>query len=741
LWLNPTWATLSPERKILNIKKTNGEIRIDGVLDEEDWKNLETANNFQQHFPYDTLLAKSQTEVMITYNDKYLYIAAICYGQKKGEYVVQSLKRDYDFNWSDGFAVNIDPFGDENNAFNFGVSPFEVQREALITNGGVWGGDASWDNKWFSAVSTLKDSWIVEMAIPFKTLRYNDEDDVWRINFLRNDVYNREDSHWSPVPRNYNENFLGFSGELHWDNPPPSAGTNISIIPYTIGQISRDFENGEAPKLKPNIGMDGKIAVTTSLNLDLTINPDFSQVDADKQVSNLTRFSLFVPEKRKFFLENSDLFGSFGFRQIRPFFSRRIGLYPVSDFQNELVPILSGARLSGKLTRNISLGVLNAQTGRVEDLDIESQNYSTVVMRRHLGGKSYLGAIFVNRQAFPLDSVAFAEGKRSYNYDNNDYNRIVGADYFYSSKSNKWAGKIFYHHSLSPGLKDKTYAHASFLIYNSKKIFSMWNHEYVGYNYTADVGYVPRIYHYDPETETVQRRSYWRFEPHFTYKFYPKSGIINHHSVGVFFDHYMDENMEYMDRQNKLKYEIKFQSASDLKFSIVNDFSRLIYPSDLNGTFDTLLPVGSYSYNYGSIEYVASQRNRLNSLFKVNYGSFFNGTKLSISGALNYRVQPWGKFSINASRDNIIMPAPYNNAYVTVIGPQIQLSFTKSLFFTTFIQYNNQINNVNINSRFQWRFKPMSDLFIVYSDNYYTTSGFTVRNRGLVVKFIYWFSI
>lgn len=733
-------ASENDATSILHIKQASSEIILDGNLNEPAWQEAEAAGNFKQHFPYDTSFAISKTEVRITFNQKNLYIAAVCFDESQKEYVVQSLKRDFDQKWNDCFAINIDPFGDGNNAFHFGVSPMGAQREALITGGGVWGGNDSWDSKWYSVVVNQDDKWIVEIAIPFKTLRFNSSSSIWEINFFRNDLKRQENSHWSPVPKNYSENFLGYNGELIWDNPPPKSGTNISLIPYVIGQVSKDFEKNEETVIKPNLGMDAKIAVTSSLNLDLTINPDFSQVDVDKQVSNLTRFSLHVPEKRNFFLENSDLFDDFGFRMIRPFFSRNIGLYTMSDFEYKPVPILAGTRLSGKLNNNLLIGLLNAQTGRVPDLNIESQNYNVFALRQQTGGKSYLSFIFVNRQAFPADSIALTKGEKKYFLDKNDYNRVLGGDYFYASKNNKFAAKTFYHHSFSPDINGKSYAHASFFLYNSTRLFAMWNHEYVGSGYNAEVGFVPRILHYNPITDSFIKHSYWRFEPYISYRFYSKSGIINHQVFGLYMNYYLDDYWEYLDRQNELKYELKFQNASNMEISLFNDYTRLIYPSDINGTFDSLLPADGYSYNYAKVEYGSSKKNKINGGIESSYGGFYNGTKLSASGSINYRLQPWGNFSLSYSRDKIAMPAPYMDAVVNVIGTQIELSFSKSVFFSTFVQYNDQIKNVNINSRFQWRFKPMSDLFFVYTDNHYTFSGFPVRNRAFVLKLVYWFN-
>jgi len=329
------------ETPTLKIRKATAPIIIDGIIDEPDWKSADVAEDFFQNFPYDSSFAITKTQVKVTYDDQNIYVAAICYDDLPGDYVVQSLKRDFSYPISDAFAVYIDPFNDKLNGFSFAVNPLGAQREGLLQGGGFFGVTTSWDNKWYSKVKRKADRWIVEMAIPFKTIRYQENNITWGINFSRNDLKRNENSSWSPVPRNFNIGSTAFTGTLIFESPPKKPGTNISIIPYAIASTDQDFSSEGDVNQSGNSGFDAKIAVSPSLNLDITLNPDFSQVEVDRQIVNLTRFSLFFPEKRQFFVENSDLFSKFGFRQIRPFFSRNIGLN-----QGRIMPILAGARLS-----------------------------------------------------------------------------------------------------------------------------------------------------------------------------------------------------------------------------------------------------------------------------------------------------------------------------------------------------------------------------------------------------------
>lgn len=711
--------------KSIFIKKTNQKITINGILDEPIWSETETASDFQQNFPFDTSYAITRTEVKVTYDDNFLYIAAICYDSLDGDYVIQTLKRDFSYPISDAFAVSIDPFNDKTSGFSFGVNPLGVQREGMIYWGGGMGVTTNWDNKWFSEVKIEKYKWIVEMAIPFKTLRFKENIKEWGINFSRNDLKRNESSTWCHVPRGFNIASLAYTGRLIWDNPPGKTGNNISVIPYTIANVNRDYINENKEKYNANIGLDAKIAITSSLNLDLTFNPDFSQVEVDRQVTNLTRFNLFFPEQRTFFLENSDIFERYGFTQIRPFFSRNIGLR-----NGEIIPIMGGARLSGRINKNWRTGIMNIQTAKKSSLNIQSQNYSVAAIQRDVFKRSNIAAIFVNRQGF-ID--------KEINYT--DFNRIVGLDYNLASANNKWLGKFFYHQALLPNQPVNAYANASFLLYTTPKITIAWNHEYVGKNYKADVGFVPRLSQYNPTTNSYETNTFWRLEPSVKYLFYPKSTLINNHGPEFYINQYYDENISTTDYLYLLTYYINFQNTSKISVNTSTNLTKLLYPTDVTFSGSTnALPIGIYKYENAGISYTSNIIKKTNGVITVNYGEYFTGKKFSLSGEIAYRHQPYGKFSLSFTTDQISLPFPYNSRTLYLFGQKTELTFSKNLFFTGFFQYNTQAKNFNINTRIKWRFKPMSDFYIVYSDNY-TTDTFTQKNKALVIKFIYWINV
>ncbi len=695
-----------------SITKTDAGVKIDGLLDEEGWQQAQITGDFVQNFPSDTSFALSKTQVQLIYNEQYLYIAAVCFEKKSGRYVIPSLKRDFNYQRSDAFAVYLDPANDKTNGFNFTVSPLGVQREGLIANGGLNGVSTNWDNKWFSAVKVYDDKWVVEIAIPFKTLRYNANNLVWGMNFSRQDLKINENSSWAPVSRNFNVSSLGFAGKLHWPEPPPPAGKNLAIMPYARANYTDQKVPVFSKNKKVSAGGDAKIGVTSSLNLDVTFNPDFSEAEVDQQVIFLDRFSIFFPERRNFFLENSDLFASFGFSQIRPFNSRNIGLY-----RGQVVPILAGARLSGKLDKDWRIGVMSIQTSANDARKLKSQNFSVAAIQRQAGKASNIGGIFVNRQAWD-DGIS-----------PNNYNRLAGVDYNFANAKNTWRGRLFYHHSFDPVKKINPFAHASWLMHIKRKYEFHWNHEYVGRGYNAEVGFVPR-------------KAYWRLEPSVNYYMFPKSKIINRMGPQAYLSLYTkDVDIKTVtDNYWRLGYRFEFQNTATLSLNNDNHFIKLLFPFDVSGIGQKPHPVGNYTFSQLRANFTSDYRKLFNYDAYFHYGTYYTGYSRVYGGSFSYRWQPYLSFSLSAYRNEITLPEPYKNVNHTLIGPRLDVSFTRSLFFNTWIQYNQQFRYVNLNSRLQWRFRPMSDLFIVYNRNWESTE-LTGLNQALIVKLNWWLNL
>ncbi|WP_165840992.1 DUF5916 domain-containing protein [Larkinella punicea] len=720
----------------LTIRRATEPVKLDGQLDEADWQLADSVGNFRQFFPYDTANAESRTVVRVLFDGNFLYVGAVCYQPRR--YVVTSLKRDFLRGQSDLFEVNLDPFRDKLNGVNFAVSPYGVQREGLITNGQEFTTD--WDNKWYVRVTNDDDRYTVEMAIPFKTLRYKLQDgqNVWLINFIRSDITRNEISAWAPIPRNFNGQALAFSGRLVWAEPPPRPGSNVSLIPYTLVETGHDFQSDIPTRQGVNVGFDAKVAVTPSLNLDLTVNPDFAQVEVDQQVTNLSRFELFFPERRQFFLENSDLFGSFGTSVTNPFFSRRIGLArnPRTGF-NEQVPILAGVRLSGRLDRNWRIGVLNTQTGRrslSDTLTLLPVNYGMLAVQRRISTRSFVSAMLVNKD--PVGTVPAGADQ--------SYNRVAGLEYSLASANNQWRGKAFYHRSFSPDRLAQPYAMGALLFVDKPAVNGRIGVYDIGDNFRADVGYAPRT-------------SLMKFHGETFRVIFPKGRLSRH--INRF---YLGPNWDFIygKRQNRLiDWDaglfggITLQNQSQLTFAFLRwDYTYLFSPFDPSNTGGATLPANtSYLYFSHRLSFVSNVRKPFFFSFNGRYGQYFNGRITQLHTILSYRQQPYGIFSLDFTYNGIRLPAPYSQSDLLLIGPKVDLSFTRSVFLTAYAQYNNQINNVNTNIRFQWRYKPVSDLFVVYTDNYFAyealdsknrlMQAWQPKNRALVVKLTYWLNL
>ncbi|MDX2278922.1 MAG: DUF5916 domain-containing protein [Saprospiraceae bacterium] len=727
----------------LHIQKTNQPIKVDGLSDEPAWQTADVAQHFKMTFPVDSSYTQYPTEIRMCFDDKFLYIAAKC-TQKRNTYTVQSLKRDFPNGTSDVLNFIVDPFKDGLNGFLFSLNPLNVQREALVDNGANL--SYEWDNKWHSAVQNEDEYWSVEMAIPFKTLRYKvaSGQNSWHVNFIRTFLKTWEVSTWRPIPQQFAANNLAFTGNLIWDTPPPSSGSNIALIPYFTSQYGVDYQRNEQgmisnrpSKKELGIGGDAKIAITPSLNLDLTINPDFSQVEVDRQVPNLSRFELFFPERRQFFLENRDLFATFGFPNTRPFFSRRIGLArnPVTG-NNTTVPILAGARLSGKINDNWRIGVLNMQTKRVNwdsSQVLPAANFAVATVQRKVGSRSYIGAIVMDKEN--LFNGLSSEQKSGFE----PWNRIAGVEYDLYSEDNRWEGEWYYHRSFSPDPKKRGGTLASFLSYNDRHFSANFAYLLVDSNFTSDAGF-------------IQRKGVQNLYPGMSIRFYPGNTSVNTWGFGI------DGNLTYSldfqetDRDVFLYSNVEFKNQSGLNLGVYNNYTYLFEdfdPTNQDETDTQPLPgLNGYTYNGVRGSYYSSSSYNLQGTFDFSAGSFFNGSLLNVDGSLSYRWQPYGVFALGYNYNRIRLPKPYASSDFWLIGPRAELSFTKKLFFSAFFQYNTQANNFNINTRLQWRFAPVSDLFLVYTDNSYaaTVPNSPIRflapkNKALVLKAVFWLNL
>lgn len=709
----------------IQVKRTPSKPIIDGQVEEELWFQGRPATDFWELFPSDSVLCSAQTEVYMSYDDEFLYVAAICY-TTGNDYVIPSLRRDFRAGGNDNITFVFDSYNDRTNAFVFGMNPYGVMREALIANGGRERDDfnENWDNKWSGASFRGDKFWSCELAIPFGAIRFKENIQEWNFNCYRFDTQTNTQSTWSWIPQNQLIMSLAFMNKIEWEEPLKKAGSSVAVIPYITGATSTNFEDREPTMTSSNIGGDAKIALSPSLNLDLTVNPDFSQVEVDQQVINLDRFEIFFPERRQFFLENADLFSSFGDQRINPFFSRRIGIGRDTADNVVQIPILYGARLSGKLDNNWRVGLLNMHTQMDPDAGIPGANYTVAAVQRKLFSRSNIGLIFVDKENFASDfDVTSDELER--------YNRVIGLDYNLASSDNRWNGKVFYHQLFNPdttySLGDK-FAHGGKISFQDRYWGVDYEHNWVRAGYEPSVGFVPRTNFFS------LRNSVRRF-------FYPTSGAINRHSIGLRARQVWQPIDGKTDHQYSLSWDVNLKNTGGINADLSHSYVYLFDEFDPTRSDGTPLAAGTeYNYVDFSISYRSDQRKVISYRVEPGFGQYFNGTRYSLQGGLTWRYQPLGFIELNFNLNHIKLPEPYETATLFLIGPRIDLTLSKSVFLTTFLQYNSQVDNLNINARLQWRFAPVSDFFLVYTDNYNTTN-FGVKNRAIVAKMTYWLNL
>lgn len=721
LFLSVSLFAQDTERSV-TVRFINEQIKLDGVLDEAAWETADRGSDFWQFFPTDSARTKYPTEFRLLYDDHFLYIGIR--GEASSEkYVVSSLRRDFKGTTSDNVTLMFDTFNDGNTAFLFGMTPYGVQREAFISQGGAAAGfNPNWDQKWQLESKRNNGYFILEASIPFSSIKFKDGETEWRVQTYRWDIGANEQSAWAHVPQNQLLSSLAFMNKMVFEKPLGKSHTPVAVIPYMNTLTSKDFALGKTDS-KLTFGGDAKVAIGNSMNLDITVNPDFSNVEVDAIFTNLTRFEVFLPEKRQFFIDNSDLFGSFGSSvDAIPFFSRRIGL--ARDKNGNMIEnrILGGVRLSGKLNEDWRLGFLNVQTEKDVDNGIASNNNMMLALQKMMFGRSNLGFFMINRQTF--QDYDFLDSNR-------EFNRGIGLDYNLASANDKWIGKFYLHKSFQPNDTKGNLSSQANILFNTRKWRLLSDFVYVDKDFTADLGFIPR-------------RDIFKIGNSVTRTFYPSSNLFNSNGFSLLSLRWLRPSLDLKqtDYEYKFTWTAGFKNQSILEASLTNNYIFLFNDFDPTRTPGGVPLPGNQSYSFNQFE--GSYQSNLANLFtyniKTTVGEFYNGNIFSAGGEIAYRVQPWAAFSMAFNYDGIRLPAAYPDANLWLLTPKADITFSKSLFWSTLVQYSNQRQNLGINSRLQWRFAPLSDLHLVYNDNYFT-DNFAPRFRSINLKLTYWLNI
>jgi hypothetical protein len=730
------------ETPILHINKTSETIELDGRLDEEIWQIAEKANDFQIRYSPDTNKVILPTEAMMAYDDNYLYIAATCYdNQREEEYVAQSLKRDFSFRINDVFSIYIDAFGDKNSGLSFAVTPYGVQREGTIEKGGHKGVTTAWDGYWESKVYNDSLFWSLEIKIPFKTLNYSTKRIEWKVNFARNELKNNQLTTWSEVPRKINVAMLGHTGTLKWDEAPTKPNKKVSLIPYIISHVTKDIKNKPGDRAifrKYFFGGDAKISISSSLKMDLAFNPDFSQVDADRQIINLDRFEVSLPEQRPFFLENSDMFSLLGNSRVSPVRTRRIG-----GADSSPVPIIGGLKLSGDIGRNWRIGVLNVHTGK-DDGVYYNQNYLVASASRKFIKKSYVGVLtgfITNRQAFDGPKV-----------EKEDYNFTGGVEYNYR-RGSEFNSNAYFNAATTAEKLDE------FIAYGFKGRYKTATRNYyigidvVGENYITDMGFVPRLIHRDT-LGNIRRLGYAEFRTNGSRTFYfgkkangTKRKLDNH---GFYFglDVYTDnlKFSKYQDHEGYFGWQITLSNTGTFKIEYNNSNPIFIHAFKLKG-LDSFFAPGNYRQSSYRVEYQRGKKNKFNGTIGFEYGDKLSGMNMNTDVELTYRPTKRSAFSVNGSYNKLFdFDSRYGEAHIILVGAKTEFSFPKKIFWTNFLQFNNIDAQFSINSRLRWNYMPSSDLFLVVINNSSTMDNkndmiLQAKSWQVVLKMNHWFNV
>ncbi len=678
-------------------------ITLDGRLDEEAWQSAEPATDFTQGGPSPRpgYPASQPTEVRFLYDGENIYIGAICYEKDVANMIVNGLKRDFQSNQGDELGVVFDSLNDDRSGFFFSTNPAGARRDLQIANDSTI--NQQWDGVWDVRVSVGEDRWVAEFRVPFKTLRFSSsESQEWGLNMYRKIKRANEESHWAPLPRRYRMTRVSLAGTLT-GLEGVSQGRNLKVKPYGKAGVTQvRSSSGLDADSEFDGGFDAKYGLTQSLTLDVTYRTDFSEVEVDQDQVNLTRFNLFFPEKREFFLENSGLF-AFGSRRastfgrggganLIPFFSRTIGLSP----SGTPIPVIGGARVSGTVAGSYEVGFLTMKTESAGD--VPSNNFLVGRVKKNLLNNSFIGAIFTNRDS----SVAV------------DYNRVYGADavfQFYNRLD--ISGYIL--QSDTPGREGPAQA---------RKLAVGWRDNDLSFG--ADYEKVEDDF--NPEMGFIRRDDNSHYSGDFSYL--PRlfgSDLIRNLTFRTNFDYWEGLTGEIETREHSATFGVSFENSAMLNFTTGETFERL------DEEFRRYsIPVGDYKFRNYSVSYNSDRSRVIGGRVNYNWGDFWTGTRRSIGGDITLKPNYHWQIDTSFSRNDIEVPA--GTFVTTLVGFKVLYAFSSRAFLNTFLQYNAERNQFSSNIRFNIIHHPLSDVYLVFNERRDTVTG-EVLDRGVAFKF------
>jgi hypothetical protein len=695
-------------RPTMRATRISTPIEIDGRLDDEAWKQAEPVDEFIQAKPQAGYPASERTEVRVVYDDKNIYVGAICFDSEPRKAVTTTLEQDFDSPNSDNFGVTLDTFHDRRNAYFFQVNPRGALKDAQVFDDSRYENTA-WEGVAVQRTTILEDRWIVELAIPFTTLRFDPSstDPAWGINFLRRIRRKNEDALWSPLDRRDFVHRMSKAGTL-LGLTGLRKGRNLQIKPFGLASNTTGSLRPAGVKAgTADGGVDVKYGVTPSMTLDLTWRTDFSQIEVDQEQVNLTRFSLFFPEKRDFFMENAGVFqfGDVGERALRTgagprdftlFHSRRIGL---TD-NGKPIDIVGGGRLTGS-AGPFQLGVLNMQT---EDgpAGEAAENFTVLRARRALPNASDVGVMFIDTQRTG-DGKAL-DFSRSYGFDLNVRPRrnMIVQTYLAGTQApgatgNKTASRF------TAGYRDNLWDTSAFF-------------KQIGDGFDPRVGFV---------TRRDMRQTYLTFGAHPR----PKLKMIEEVNPYVEFDYITNLDSVLETRTGTLGFDTLFTDGSRLFLEHRDNFDRIDDPFTVS---DEVVGVGEYSFREDAITYQSSAGRPLSARTTLTVGDYYGGEKTSVNMGALWRASPQLLFDLSLNRNDITLNGRSFTA--DVYGARIRGALSTTFFTNAFFQYNAAAHQSVVNIRVDYIHSPLSDLFVAYTERRNTQGAGDVLERVFSVK-------
>ena len=703
-------------RATLRAQRLTTPLRIDGRLDEPVYAHVLSMSDFIQNEPAEGAPANERTEVWVFFDDENIYIVGRCWETHPERLVANEMRRDnFGIVRNDNFAWSFDTFFDRRNGYIFEVNPIGGRLDGQVTNESQVNTD--WNPVWDLATGTFDGGWVVEAALPFKSLRYGPgRAQTWGLQVRRRSRWRNELSYLNPVP-------AAFGGRGHFQvslaapltglEAPPVSNT-LEIKPYGISDMTSDLT--AVPAVRNNVGADAgvdvKYGITQNLTADLTVNTDFAQVEADEQQINLTRFSLVFPEKREFFLENQGLF-AFGGAGAGPsggstpilFYSRRIGLN-----EGQEVPIDAGGRLTGRLGA-FSIGMLGIQTGEEPTTAAPTTNFSVARLKRDVLRRSSIGAIFTRRSV----STQGVGSSETYGVD--------GTFAFYDNLNvnTYWAA------TRTGGLDGDEVSYRTQLAYTGDRYGVELERLAVGRDFNPEVGFLRR--------EDFERSfGSFRFSPR-------PQGIaaIRKLSWEGRFDYITDRAGMLETRQAQGLFGIEFENSDQLRVEYTRHYEFLDEPFNIDP--DVVIPVGGYRFQDVLVSLELGQQRRFSGRATVQQGSFFGGDKTSVGfglgrGGTGGRLELTPQFSLEPGLSLNWIDLPDGQFTTTLVTTRTTFTFTPWMFISALLQFNSSNESLGANLRFRWEYQPGSELFVVYNEQRDTLAPSfpELENRALVVK-------